>query len=129
MVKFYTYVGHDRDTAGIGGGPSEVMMDSSGNVANGFARWIQAHPGVPLDLDQRNEMQFLQQMANFGGVDPNMSFDNRMCQFFSIELDALGLLAFAPEEGVSLTVHTIVSTTGKATAVAGIVTTGACLAN
>jgi RHS repeat-associated protein len=129
MVKFYTYVGHDRDTAGIGGGPSEVMMDPSGNVANGFAMWIQAHPGVPLDLDQRNEMQFLQQMANFGGVDPNMSFDNRMCQFFSIELDALGLLAFAPEEGVSLTVHTIVSTTGKATAVAGIVTTGACLAN
>jgi len=72
--KFYSYFSNEVWT-----GAPQLQFDPNDNVANGYSQWLTEHPGLPMDLDLRYEVQMVQQMAQFGTLDPNMTLGNRIC--------------------------------------------------
>jgi len=89
---FYSYFAGEISPSGV-----NTQYDPQNNVANGYSQYVQAHPGLPLNLDDRYEMQMVRQMAEFGSLDTSLSFEERVCASGAIAGAGLSVLAFGIE--------------------------------
>jgi hypothetical protein len=81
---------------------------------------VQAHPGLPLNLDDRYEMQMVRQMAEFGSLDTSFSFEQRVCAAGAIAGSGLSVLSFGVETKAAVTTLNLLGVTSSAGGIACI---------